>query len=212
MQGLLLALTLLSPITAAASSLAGLWTTVPAVSVPLHDALRVSNETVTCEHGGYSNLSILSCPWKAGAIRLSPEGHVYLNLESGQVEGELNLNSGNCSWTDGPPGHYWTGASKYPPKYEIRCDEIRFSDHTRWVRLREVGTVHIVHMSHLDVGYTGSIAYTLNSYFSEYFPRAIAVQKELRERGRSERLRYASDSCTHSYTRSMHRKQYPDMT
>jgi hypothetical protein len=56
--------------------------------------------------------------------------------------------------------------------------------------LREIKTVEIVSMSHLDVGYTGSMAFTLNTHFSEFFPRAIAVQKNLTAAKRPEKLHY----------------------
>ena len=49
-------------------------------------------------------------------------------------------------------------------------------------------------MSHLDVGYTGSMSYTLNSYFSTFFPRAIELQNNLTRAGRAEKLHYITHS------------------
>ncbi|XP_021341777.1 uncharacterized protein LOC110442470 [Mizuhopecten yessoensis] len=49
----------------------------------------------------------------------------------------------------------------------------------------EVDTVHMIFMTHLDVGYnggteTGFINNILNTYFHEYFPRAINLSQQLR--------------------------------
>ncbi|XP_060069747.1 uncharacterized protein LOC132549797 [Ylistrum balloti] len=49
----------------------------------------------------------------------------------------------------------------------------------------EIDTVHLIFMTHLDVGYdgvtqTGFINNILNTYFHEYFPRAINLSQQLR--------------------------------
>jgi len=56
----------------------------------------------------------------------------------------------------------------------------------------EVKKVHIVSMSHLDVGYTGDISDTLNSYFTDFFPTAIRVQESI------DSMRLNADSDTDS--------------
>jgi len=70
-------------------SLTGLWTTVPVPDTsfdqicdeffiencfddnnpPLHDAIRVADDdTVTCEHGGYYNMTELDCLFDTGSL------------------------------------------------------------------------------------------------------------------------------------------------
>ena len=116
-----------------------------------------------------------------------------------------------CNWTDAAPGSYWmpvgnhanhsgndanghdntTGAAPYTP----RCSAITFVGGEVWIRLREIKRVQIVSMSHLDVGYTGSMSYTLNSYFSTFFPRAIELQTNLTKAGHhTEKLHYITHS------------------
>ena len=111
-----------------------------------------------------------------------------------------------CNWTDAAPGSYWmpvggaenaanahdntTGAAPYTPS----CSAITFAGGDVWIRLREIKRVQIVSMSHLDVGYTGSMSYTLNSYFSTFFPRAIELQTNLTKAGHTEKLHYITHS------------------
>ena len=178
---------LLSSTAAAAADLSGdltgLWTSIPAPASGApkakgmpgrHDALRVdgSAHAVTCEHGGYRNMSVLPCPWARAALTLGPNGSVVLATAApGGITWSGSYQARNataCGWTLAPPGAYWTAASKYEPPFPVvDCSVITFpSNGETWVRLREVSKVHVVSMSHLDVGYTGSIAFTLNSYFA----------------------------------------------
>ena len=171
-------LLLLLSITTRASILTGKWTTIPqSPTLPLHDAIEInSNNIVTCQHGGYLNLTTLPCTITKATI------HLHSNNNTVQFNNQNGLYtdiSTNCSWTSAAPGNYWTGASAYPPPFTPSCSRIQFNNGNVWIKLREINKVHIVSMSHLDVGYTGSIAYTLNSYFTNFFPTAIQVQNEL---------------------------------
>ena len=71
---------------------------------------------------------------------------------------------------------------------------LAFASKAVWIRLQEVDEVQLVSMSHLDVGYTGSMSFTLNSYLSDFFPRAIAVQRALDDANRTEALHYITHS------------------
>ena len=65
------------------------------------------------------------------------------------------------------------------------CSEIRWSTPVAtWLKLPQLKNVHVVFMNHLDVGYngipkTGFINNVLNTYFMEYFPRAIQLAYEM---------------------------------
>lgn len=53
-----------------------------------------------------------------------------------------------------------------------------------WIKIPAVQDVHVIFMNHLDVGYngipkTGFIVNVLNTYFQEYFPRAIQLAAEM---------------------------------
>ena len=190
-----------------ATAITGLWTTLPAnsSSSARHDALRVSaaasaedreegrpmggsmdgSMVVSCEHGGSRGMKPLKCPWAEAKISSSSpaSGQAIVTVTPPAPlpvrRGVLFATSSNCSWTSAPPGAFWSGASNYPPPFTPSCSRIEFDDGEVWLRLRNIKKVHVLSMSHLDVGYTGSIAYTLNSYFADYFPRAIRVQAEL---------------------------------
>lgn len=45
-----------------------------------------------------------------------------------------------------------------------------------------VTEVHVIHSNHFDAGYTDGVLDVINTYFDEFFPRAIAVGAELRAR------------------------------
>ena len=54
-----------------------------------------------------------------------------------------------------------------------------------WLKIPSINEVHVVFMNHLDVGYngipeTGFINNVLNTYFKEYFPRAIRLGMEMK--------------------------------
>eukprot|EP01118_Nematostelium_gracile_P005782 TRINITY_DN1838_c0_g1_i1.p1 TRINITY_DN1838_c0_g1~~TRINITY_DN1838_c0_g1_i1.p1 ORF type:complete len:717 (-),score=180.87 TRINITY_DN1838_c0_g1_i1:73-2223(-) len=63
---------------------------------------------------------------------------------------------------------------------------------------QDIKTVHLVSMNHLDIGFDGidpTIGYAvnvINKYFDEYFPLAINVSTQLREKGGIERLIYTT--------------------
>ena len=65
------------------------------------------------------------------------------------------------------------------------CSEIYWNaTHVTWLRVPPVKNVHVVFMNHLDVGYngipeTGFINNVLNTYFKDYFPRAIQLALEI---------------------------------
>ncbi len=55
-----------------------------------------------------------------------------------------------------------------------------------WLKIPALKQVHVVFMNHLDVGYngipiTGFINNVLNTYFQEYFPRAIRLGYEMKD-------------------------------
>ncbi len=189
------------------SGLDGLWTRVPMHAAALHDALRVrpGGRSVACEHGGWLNMTELRCPWQTATLTLRPsDKKVSLEVPGrAPVVGKfVPLSSSLCNWTDAAPGSYWmpvggkennanahdntSGAAPYTPS----CSAVVFEDGETWIRLREVRRVQIASMSHLDVGYTGSMSYTLNSYFSTFFPRAVELQANLTRDGHPEKLHY----------------------
>jgi hypothetical protein len=76
------------------------------------------------------------------------------------------------------------------------CKQIDWDNDTRWGKLSQVKSVHVIHMNHLDVGYNGIpeigfINNVLQRYFDVYFPRGIAVIAALRELG-DQRLIYTT--------------------
>lgn len=172
---------------AAAASPVGLWTSIPANAtgaLPRHDALRVSTGlghalVVRCEHGGWSNLSVLACAFDAATLATDNATEVTLETPTTTVRGRYAAESADCAWTDEEAGEYWDGAGEYKRPFYPRCERIDWGDGEAWIKLRSVKKVHVVSMSHLDVGYTGSIAFTLNSYFADFFPKAIEVQAAL---------------------------------
>ncbi|WP_421120454.1 hypothetical protein ACE2AJ_03795 [Aquihabitans daechungensis] len=57
------------------------------------------------------------------------------------------------------------------------------------VPIREV---HLVAKTHLDLGFTALAAEVEAQYLDDFFPRAIAVARSLRDRGGAERLTWTT--------------------
>jgi hypothetical protein len=73
------------------------------------------------------------------------------------------------------------------------CRSLMWSSGDTWLQTSLVKRVHLIAMWHLDVGYNGLvnevgfINNVLNKYFTEYFPRSIAISKALIDLGGPER-------------------------
>ncbi len=52
---------------------------------------------------------------------------------------------------------------------------------------KDVGTVHVVFKTHLDLGYTDLVANIRDEFFESYIPRAIQLAKSIREEDESGR-------------------------
>ena len=61
-----------------------------------------------------------------------------------------------------------------------------------WKPDETVSQVHIVHMLHLDVGFTNSTRGVCDTYFNDYFPRALETAEELRRRKSPARYQWTS--------------------
>ena len=98
--------------------------------------------------------------WVTGVVQFDElSGTVHLALDNGEVQvGTLQSACNEILWSI--------------PRGPV------------WVRIPSIKKVHIVFMNHLDVGYngipsTGYINNVLNTYFHEYFPRAIRLAEEM---------------------------------
>ena len=82
----------------------------------------------------------------------------------------------------------------------------------KWVRVPQVDKVHVVFMNHLDVGYNGIpqvgfVNNVLNTYFQEYFPRAVRLALEMAELYPGEGFIYT----THPWLVSLYLDCPPDL-
>lgn len=73
--------------------------------------------------------------------------------------------------------------------------------------------VHLIFSNHLDIGFhsdlpdtPGTDSNVLSHYFKDYFPAAVAVAEEMRQRGGTERYRY----LTHSFLVSLYLNDCPE--
>ncbi|XP_033729575.1 uncharacterized protein LOC117318725 [Pecten maximus] len=79
----------------------------------------------------------------------------------------------------------------------LYCSYKSYAGYPGSVQSAEIDTVHMIFMTHLDVGYdgvtrTGFINNILNTYFHEYFPRAINLSQQLRTDEYVERFVYTT--------------------
>jgi len=80
------------------------------------------------------------------------------------------------------------------------CTLLSFDNDSQWQETSGVEVVHLLSMSHIDVGYhigdskVARIIEVLQTYVDVFFPRAVAIARALRDLGGSERLVYTSHS------------------
>ena len=102
--------------------------------------------------------------WSDGTATLSASNVVTLTVDTGEViTGKLDAAGDVITWSAPHPYSSW---SRVPAE--------------------EIDTVHVIFMNHLDVGYngiphTGYINNVLNTYFQEYFPRAVELAEAVKE-------------------------------
>jgi hypothetical protein len=66
------------------------------------------------------------------------------------------------------------------------CSTISWSNNAKWARTQpaeNITTVHVVFMTHLDIGFTKLARDVCEQYFFQHYPRGIALSQELRQMG-----------------------------
>ena len=99
--------------------------------------------------------------WGTGDVNYDPvSGAITAKLDDGEtIKGDVNLSiCSDIKWTTPP--------------------------NVTWLKLPQLKNVHVVFMNHLDVGYNGIpkigfVINVLNTYFMEYFPRAVKLAFEM---------------------------------
>ena len=61
-------------------------------------------------------------------------------------------------------------------------------------RQSPIRTVHLVFKTHLDIGFTDFARHVVRRYFEQFIPRALALARELREKGEPERFVWTTGS------------------
>lgn len=61
-----------------------------------------------------------------------------------------------------------------------------------WKPDDSVSEVHVVHMIHLDIGFTNTTRGVCDTYFDQHFPRAMATANELRRRKSAARYQWTN--------------------
>ena len=71
------------------------------------------------------------------------------------------------------------------------CSEIDYDNRATWVRPDpSLKTIHLVYMTHLDVGFTNGARNVCDTYFNDHFPKAMETAAALRKLGGEERFVY----------------------
>lgn len=155
-------------------SLPGVWTGFEG-STPLYDSYQLS--------------------WRpGGAYPVGAFSAVYIQGSApGWTLGEGQLGAGNGTATIA-----FDSGVTLSGTVSDACSTIVWDNGSSWRKTTALPKkVHMVFMNHLDIGYngipaTGFVNNILNLYFSEYFPRAIAIAEALRARNGSERFIYTT--------------------
>ena len=158
------------------ASLDGVWTGYMA-RAPLYDEYYLAFETGAAP-GAFSAVNVRpSQPggWTLGKGQLSPDNTtVFISFDDGvTLHGNVSSDCALLEWENG----------------------------SQWKETSGVEVVHLLSMSHIDVGYHlgfsdsfARIIEVLQAYVDIFFPRAIAIARALRDLGGQERLLYTSHS------------------
>jgi hypothetical protein len=147
---------------------------------PLSVSTDMSCDDLPGQWRGYSDWQPLAeryaFAW-AGAQGSGPDASTPVNV--------TNLLPGPGEWTYAT---LWVAAGNasatiYFPEKDVwlagpmtdGCRFVAWNNTSEWARDEEIGTVHLVFASHLDVGFTDLIVPSLNTYFGTYFPRALSL-------------------------------------
>ena len=111
------------------------------------------------------------------------EGHGTISLKDNTV----------IMYLDGDPDS--PGAVELTGKVDnSSCYGITWDNGSRWIKqIPFIKYVHVIHMSHLDVGYDGinpTIGYinnVLNKYFQSHLPRSVYLSNTMDQTGHSQR-------------------------
>lgn len=72
------------------------------------------------------------------------------------------------------------------------CQIIYWNNTSTWIKRTNVTKVHLLFMSHLDVGFTGLIADVVNEYPSTFYPRALSLSAQMRALNGTDRFVYTT--------------------
>jgi hypothetical protein len=75
------------------------------------------------------------------------------------------------------------------------CGQIAWSNDALWLAGAppappSIRSIHLVYMTHLDLGFTDTTRKVCDTYFNNYFPKAFQTAQELRKRGGKEMFRW----------------------
>ena len=168
--------------------IAGTWVAVNSSVSPSQQYVFV----VYLSASGVMQVATVGYPvsWSEGTATLSANSVVTLTVDTGEsIVGQLESQGEVITWRT--PLHY-SSWSKVPAG--------------------DIDTVHVVFMNHLDVGYngipqTGYINNVMNTYFQEYFPRAVELAEAVQQLSPTDSFVYT----THPWLVSMYTDCPPNM-
>jgi hypothetical protein len=71
------------------------------------------------------------------------------------------------------------------------CSSITWGNGATWTRdPQNITRIHLIFMTHLDLGFTDTTRNVCDQYFNSFFPKAFETSAELRRRGGAARFRY----------------------
>ena len=150
----------------------------PFVQAPLHRLVpgraAVCDLTGSWVDGSNNEASLQQAPSLAlNATSLSPSTGWH------SAQGQLAAD-GATLWLDFGAGNNLTA------RVAAGCSALQFSNGATWTHsqpLANVTTVHVVFMTHLDIGFTLLAKDVCEEYFFKWYPKGIALSQELRALG-----------------------------
>jgi len=124
--------------------------------------------------------------------------HGLLTASCNQSNCDWNSFSGNISETGSIRGQYDGATEGQRAQVTSNCSFAIFdwnlNPSVQWNRVnKDINKVHVVYMTHLDVGYTKTTSVDVQDlYFQSYYPAAFSTAAQLRTRGGKETFKWTT--------------------
>jgi hypothetical protein len=161
--------------------------------------------TVLLLHRGCPAPSTLPCSLTGSWFDVTADGNNHLNETADNCSVAISSAAGTWAPTVGNLSgtalsvRFSNSGPLITGEVEVDCATIAWSNGATWVAgtappppppPADISSIHLVYMTHLDLGFTDTTRNVCDAYFDKFFPEALATAAELRQRGSNATFRW----------------------